>query len=56
MWWWWAAAEEEQPSPLVAMLVSAVKGLLVKYWILFCCSMFFVISFSGKVVPVTPSP
>uniref|UniRef100_I3J0P4 Uncharacterized protein n=1 Tax=Oreochromis niloticus TaxID=8128 RepID=I3J0P4_ORENI len=26
-----------------------VKGLLVKYWILFCCSMFFVVSFSGKV-------
>ncbi|CAL8369473.1 unnamed protein product [Lota lota] len=44
------SSEEEQPSPLVAMLVSAVKGILVKYWILFCCSMFFVISFSGKVV------
>lgn len=43
------AAEENQPSPLVAMLISGVKGLLVKYWILFCCSMFFVISFSGKV-------
>eukprot|EP00066_Takifugu_rubripes_P026302 XP_011615568.1 PREDICTED: piezo-type mechanosensitive ion channel component 2-like [Takifugu rubripes] len=43
-------AEENQPSPLVAMLISGVKGLLVKYWILFCCSMFFVISFSGKVV------
>nr|XP_046251923.1 piezo-type mechanosensitive ion channel component 2 [Scatophagus argus] len=42
--------EENQPSPLVAMLISGVKGLLVKYWILFCCSMFFVISFSGKVV------
>ncbi|KAK7884332.1 hypothetical protein WMY93_027455 [Mugilogobius chulae] len=26
------------------------KGTLVKYWILFCCSMFFVVSFSGKVV------
>lgn len=43
------AAEENRPSPLVAMLISGVKGLLVKYWILFCCSMFFVISFSGKV-------
>ncbi|TKS77326.1 Piezo-type mechanosensitive ion channel component 2 [Collichthys lucidus] len=42
--------EESQPSPLVAMLISGVKGTLVKYWILFCCSMFFVISFSGKVV------
>ncbi|KAK0137757.1 Piezo-type mechanosensitive ion channel component 2 [Merluccius polli] len=45
-----SSAEEEQPSPLVAMLVSAVKAILVKYWILFCCSMFFVVSFSGKVV------
>lgn len=43
------SAEESQPSPLVAMLISGVKGMLVKYWILFCCSMFFVISFSGKV-------
>uniref|UniRef100_A0A667XD70 Uncharacterized protein n=1 Tax=Myripristis murdjan TaxID=586833 RepID=A0A667XD70_9TELE len=43
-----ASAEEAEPSPLVAMLGSAVKGTLVKYWILFCCSMFFVVSFSGK--------
>ncbi|XP_068996597.1 piezo-type mechanosensitive ion channel component 2 [Embiotoca jacksoni] len=42
--------ENNQPSPLVAMLISGVKGTLVKYWILFCCSMFFVVSFSGKVV------
>ncbi|KAM9855188.1 piezo-type mechanosensitive ion channel component 2 [Aulostomus maculatus] len=42
--------EENPPSPVVAMLISGVKGLLVKYWILFCCSMFFVVSFSGKVV------
>ncbi|XP_023283479.1 piezo-type mechanosensitive ion channel component 2-like [Seriola lalandi dorsalis] len=42
--------EENQPSPLVAMVISGVKGTLVKYWILFCCSMFFVVSFSGKVV------
>ncbi|XP_030590436.1 piezo-type mechanosensitive ion channel component 2 [Archocentrus centrarchus] len=42
--------EENQPSPLVAKVISGVKGLLVKYWILFCCSMFFVVSFSGKVV------
>uniref|UniRef100_A0A673ABJ4 Uncharacterized protein n=1 Tax=Sphaeramia orbicularis TaxID=375764 RepID=A0A673ABJ4_9TELE len=38
-----------KPSPLVVMLISGVKGTLVKYWILFCCSMFFVVSFSGKV-------
>uniref|UniRef100_A0A8C6MC66 Piezo-type mechanosensitive ion channel component n=1 Tax=Nothobranchius furzeri TaxID=105023 RepID=A0A8C6MC66_NOTFU len=36
-------------SPLVAMVISGVKEVLVKYWIFFCCSMFFVISFSGKV-------
>ncbi|XP_072222975.1 piezo-type mechanosensitive ion channel component 2 [Leuresthes tenuis] len=42
--------EESPPSPLVAMLISGVKGMLVKYWILFCYSMFFVVSFSGKVV------
>ncbi|XP_058500051.1 piezo-type mechanosensitive ion channel component 2 [Solea solea] len=42
--------EENQPSPLIAMLISGVKGTLVKYWILFCCAMFFVVSFSGKVV------
>ncbi|RVE70309.1 hypothetical protein OJAV_G00063360 [Oryzias javanicus] len=42
--------EESQPSPIVAMMISGLKGMLVKYWILFCCSMFFVVSFSGKVV------
>nr|XP_061802951.1 piezo-type mechanosensitive ion channel component 2-like [Nerophis lumbriciformis] len=42
--------EENQPSPVMAMLISGVKGVLVKYWILFCCSMFFVVSFSGTVV------
>ncbi|KAL6119927.1 uncharacterized protein ACO6RY_04388 [Pungitius sinensis] len=42
--------EESPPSPLAAILISGVKGTLVKYWILFCCSMFFVVSFSGKVV------
>uniref|UniRef100_A0A8C5GF60 Piezo-type mechanosensitive ion channel component n=1 Tax=Gouania willdenowi TaxID=441366 RepID=A0A8C5GF60_GOUWI len=39
---------ESMPPHLVAMLISEVKSILVKYWILFCCSMFFVISFSGK--------
>ncbi|XP_054465286.1 piezo-type mechanosensitive ion channel component 2 [Anoplopoma fimbria] len=42
--------EGSPPSPLAAMVISGVKGTLVKYWILFCCSMFFVVSFSGKVV------
>ncbi|XP_034393255.1 piezo-type mechanosensitive ion channel component 2 [Cyclopterus lumpus] len=42
--------EESPPSPLAAMLISGVKGMLVKYWMLFCCSMFFMVSFSGKVV------
>ncbi|XP_028841723.1 piezo-type mechanosensitive ion channel component 2 [Denticeps clupeoides] len=37
-------------SRLVSVLGSLVKETLVKYWILFCCSMFFVVSFSGKVV------
>uniref|UniRef100_A0A8C5N3M8 Piezo-type mechanosensitive ion channel component n=1 Tax=Gouania willdenowi TaxID=441366 RepID=A0A8C5N3M8_GOUWI len=40
--------KESMPPHLVAMLISEVKSILVKYWILFCCSMFFVISFSGK--------
>ncbi|XP_030641114.1 piezo-type mechanosensitive ion channel component 2 [Chanos chanos] len=43
-------ADENEASPLMAILGGLVKGTLVKYWILCCCSMFFVISFSGKVV------
>ncbi|XP_036388553.1 piezo-type mechanosensitive ion channel component 2 [Megalops cyprinoides] len=43
-------SERSDSSPLMAVLGSLVKGTLVKYWILFCCSMFFVVSFSGKVV------
>uniref|UniRef100_A0A673XM72 Piezo-type mechanosensitive ion channel component 2-like n=1 Tax=Salmo trutta TaxID=8032 RepID=A0A673XM72_SALTR len=42
--------DEGESSPMMEMLGSAVKGTLVKYWILFCCSMFFVVSFSGKVM------
>ncbi|XP_064877148.1 piezo-type mechanosensitive ion channel component 2-like [Oncorhynchus nerka] len=42
--------DEGETSPIMEMLGSAVKGNLVKYWILFCCSMFFVVSFSGKVM------
>ncbi|KAJ8332691.1 hypothetical protein SKAU_G00424800 [Synaphobranchus kaupii] len=41
---------EREASPLMLVLGSLVKGTLVKYWILFCCSMFFVVSFSGKVM------
>lgn len=44
------SADEGESSPMMEMLGSAVKGTLVKYWILFCCSMFFVVSFSGKVM------
>ncbi|XP_064862117.1 piezo-type mechanosensitive ion channel component 2-like [Oncorhynchus nerka] len=42
--------DEGDTSLVMEMLGSAVKGTLVKYWILFCCSMFFVVSFSGKVM------
>ncbi|KAJ8015812.1 hypothetical protein DPEC_G00000240 [Dallia pectoralis] len=42
--------DEEGVSPIMEMLGFAVKGTLVKYWILFCCSMFFVVSFSGNVM------
>ncbi|KAL2101975.1 hypothetical protein ACEWY4_003736 [Coilia grayii] len=38
------------PVGFVAVLGGFVKGTLVKYWIFLCCSMFFVVSFSGKVV------
>ncbi|XP_055788849.1 piezo-type mechanosensitive ion channel component 2-like [Salvelinus fontinalis] len=41
---------EGDTSLIMEMLGSVVKGTLVKYWILFCCSMFFVVSFSGKVM------
>ncbi|XP_038867450.1 piezo-type mechanosensitive ion channel component 2-like [Salvelinus namaycush] len=42
--------DEGDTSLIMEMLGSVVKGTLVKYWILFCCSMFFVVSFSGKVM------
>ncbi|XP_029467744.1 piezo-type mechanosensitive ion channel component 2-like [Rhinatrema bivittatum] len=43
--------EKEQPSnALMEVLGTLVKGTLVKYWIYFCGVMFFVVSFSGKVV------
>ncbi|CAB1336250.1 unnamed protein product, partial [Coregonus sp. 'balchen'] len=43
-------SDEGDTSSIMEMLGSAVKGTLVKYWILFCCSTFFVVSFSGKVM------
>ncbi|XP_056403769.1 piezo-type mechanosensitive ion channel component 2-like isoform X1 [Hyla sarda] len=41
---------EEPPNAFMEMVGSLVRGTLVKYWIYFCGAMFFVISFSGKVV------
>ncbi|XP_071967175.1 piezo-type mechanosensitive ion channel component 2-like [Engystomops pustulosus] len=41
---------EEPPNAFMDMVGSLVRGTLVKYWIYFCGAMFFVISFSGKVV------
>ncbi|XP_064156489.1 piezo-type mechanosensitive ion channel component 2 isoform X4 [Anguilla rostrata] len=41
---------ESEASPLMTLVGALVKGTLVKYWILFCCAMFFVVSFSGKVM------
>ncbi|MBN3325162.1 PIEZ2 protein, partial [Atractosteus spatula] len=46
----WKKREERRSSALMELLGSLVKGTLVKYWIFFCCSMFFVVSFTGKVV------
>ncbi|KAL7827663.1 hypothetical protein SRHO_G00333810 [Serrasalmus rhombeus] len=43
-------ADEGEPSRMVTILGAFIKGTLVKYWILCCCSIFFIISFSGKVV------
>ncbi|XP_037357549.2 piezo-type mechanosensitive ion channel component 2-like [Talpa occidentalis] len=36
-------------SALAGLLGSFLKGLLVKYWIFICATMFFVVSFDGKV-------
>ncbi|KAF5907213.1 piezo-type mechanosensitive ion channel component 2-like, partial [Clarias magur] len=43
-------ADKTELSSMVNRMGAFLKGLLVKYWIVCCCSMFFVISFSGKVV------
>ncbi|XP_030069316.1 piezo-type mechanosensitive ion channel component 2-like [Microcaecilia unicolor] len=42
--------KEQPPNALMEILGTLVKGTLVKYWIYFCGIMFFVVSFSGKVV------
>nr|XP_033819308.1 piezo-type mechanosensitive ion channel component 2-like isoform X2 [Geotrypetes seraphini] len=41
---------EQPPNALMEILGTVVKGTLVKYWIYCCGIMFFVVSFSGKVV------
>ncbi|XP_042564868.1 piezo-type mechanosensitive ion channel component 2 [Clupea harengus] len=41
--------DDSESSGLVSILGGFVKGTLVKYWIILCCSMFFVVSFSGNV-------
>ncbi|XP_053092056.1 piezo-type mechanosensitive ion channel component 2 [Pangasianodon hypophthalmus] len=43
-------ADKTESSSMVNRIGAFLKGILVKYWIVCCCSMFFVISFSGKVV------
>ncbi|XP_019403737.1 PREDICTED: piezo-type mechanosensitive ion channel component 2-like isoform X2 [Crocodylus porosus] len=48
-----AVNETEGNKPnnfLLELFGSLLKGILVKYWIYFCTAMFFVVSFSGKVV------
>ncbi|TTL25879.1 Piezo-type mechanosensitive ion channel component 2 [Bagarius yarrelli] len=43
-------ADKTESSSMVNRIGEFIKGILVKYWIVCCCLMFFVISFSGKVV------
>ncbi|XP_048873648.1 piezo-type mechanosensitive ion channel component 2 isoform X2 [Brienomyrus brachyistius] len=44
------SADDGSSLTIMAVLGSLIRGTLVKYWIVVCCSMFFVTSFSGKVV------
>ncbi|KAL1021410.1 hypothetical protein UPYG_G00012940 [Umbra pygmaea] len=44
------SSDKGDVSPIMELVGSAMKGILDKYWILFCCSMFFVVSFSGSVM------
>ncbi|XP_056321992.1 LOW QUALITY PROTEIN: piezo-type mechanosensitive ion channel component 2 [Danio aesculapii] len=43
------ARDSSNNSPIIVVLGSLVKGMLVKYWIFCCCFMFFFVSFSDKV-------
>uniref|UniRef100_UPI00398F7CE0 piezo-type mechanosensitive ion channel component 2 n=1 Tax=Pristiophorus japonicus TaxID=55135 RepID=UPI00398F7CE0 len=40
----------QKEGTLMTMIGSVVQGLLIKYWIYCCAVMFFIISFSGRVV------
>ncbi|XP_044515574.1 piezo-type mechanosensitive ion channel component 2-like [Gracilinanus agilis] len=42
--------QEKQTNALMDILGSFLTGILVKYWIFLCGSMFFIVSFDGKVV------
>ncbi|XP_027706364.1 piezo-type mechanosensitive ion channel component 2-like [Vombatus ursinus] len=41
---------EKPTNTLMDLLGSFITGILVKYWIFLCGSMFFIVSFDGKVV------
>ncbi|KAI5094834.1 piezo-type mechanosensitive ion channel component 1, partial [Silurus meridionalis] len=45
-----STTDKTESSSMMDRMGDFFKGILVKYWIVCCCSMFFVISFSGKVV------
>ncbi|XP_078412369.1 piezo-type mechanosensitive ion channel component 2 [Cetorhinus maximus] len=40
----------QKDKTLMTVMVSVIKGLLIKYWIYFCTAMFTIISFNGRVV------
>ncbi|XP_068928415.1 piezo-type mechanosensitive ion channel component 2-like [Petaurus breviceps papuanus] len=42
--------QKKQTNSLMNLLGSFITGILVKYWIFLCGSMFFIVSFDGKVV------
>ncbi|XP_036605792.1 piezo-type mechanosensitive ion channel component 2-like [Trichosurus vulpecula] len=42
--------QDKQTNALMNLLGSFITGILVKYWIFLCGSMFFIVSFDGKVV------
>uniref|UniRef100_A0A4W3J0I5 Piezo-type mechanosensitive ion channel component 2-like n=1 Tax=Callorhinchus milii TaxID=7868 RepID=A0A4W3J0I5_CALMI len=45
-----SADSAQKEGELVAVMGSFVKGLLVKYWIYCCGAMFFLVSFTGRVM------